>query len=62
MATKCLKLAGLLVVTLKSAVWEQNCVWLFYHFNFERDYDVLKPKSSWILLNKNINFNKHETH
>ena len=62
MATKCLKLAGLLVVTLKSAVWEQNCVWLFYHFNFERHYDVLKPKSSWILLNKNINFNKHETH
>ena len=22
--------------------WEQKCVWLFYHFNFERNYDVLK--------------------
>ena len=26
-------------------VWEQNCVWLFYYFNFERNYDVLKSKS-----------------
>ena len=23
-----------------------NCVWLFYYFNFERDYGVLKSKSS----------------
>ena len=29
-------------------------MWLFYYFNFERNYDVLK-------LNKNINFNKNET-
>ena len=42
-------------------VWEQNCVWLFYYFNFERNYDVLKSKSPCILLNKNINFNKNET-
>ena len=27
-------------------VWEQNCVWLFYYFNFERNYDVLKVKNS----------------
>ena len=42
-------------------VWEQNYVWLFYHFNFERNYDVLKSKSPCILLNKNINFNKNGT-
>ena len=36
------------------------CVWLFYYFNFERNYDVLKSKSPCILLNKNINFNKDE--
>ena len=36
-------------------------MWLFYYFNFERNYDVLKSKSSCILLNKNINFNKNET-
>ena len=34
---------------------------LFYHFNFERNYDVLKSNSPYILLNKNINFNKDET-
>ena len=38
-------------------IWEQNCGWLFYFFDFERNYDVLKSKSSSILLNKNINFN-----
>ena len=36
-------------------------MWLFYYFNFERNYDVLKSKSPCILLNKNINFNKNET-
>ena len=35
--------------------------WLFYYFSFERSYDVLKSKSSCILLNKNINFNKNKT-
>ena len=25
--------------------WEQNCVWLFYYFYFERNYDVLKSKN-----------------
>ena len=33
----------------------------FYYFNFERNYDALKSKSSYILLNKNINFDKNET-
>ena len=33
------------------------CVWLFYYFNFERNYDVLKSKILCILLNKNINLN-----
>ena len=37
------------------------CVWLFYYFKFKRNYDVLKSKSSCILLNKNINFNNNET-
>ena len=32
----------------------QNCVWLFYHVSFERNYDVLKSKSPRILLNNNI--------
>ena len=35
-------------------------MWLFYYFNFEWNYDVLKLRSSCILLNKNINFNKSE--
>ena len=30
------------------------CVRLFYYFNFERNYDVLKSKSPCILWNKNI--------
>ena len=36
-------------------------MWLFYYFNLERNYDVQKSKSSCILLNKNIDFNKNET-
>ena len=35
-------------------------VWFSYCFNFERNCDVLKSKSSWFLLNKNINFNKND--
>ena len=49
-------------------VWEQNFAWLFYHFNFEKNYfnfeknyNVLNSKTPCILLNKNINFNKNET-
>ena len=34
---------------------------LFYHFNFERNYDVLKWNSSYFLLNENINFPKNQT-
>ena len=34
-------------------------MWLFYYFNFERNYDALKLKSLCILLSKNINFNKN---
>ena len=48
----------LLVATEKSEVWEWNC-WLFYYFNFKRNYDILKTKSPCILLNKNMNFNKN---
>ena len=51
----------LFVATWKSEVWGQNCVWLFYPFYYERNYDVLKSKSQCCLLNKNINFNKNET-
>ena len=50
----------LLIATYKSDVWEQNCVRLFYYFNFERSYDVKKLKGPWLLLNKNINFNKNQ--
>ena len=52
----------LLVATLKSEVWEQNCQWLFYYFNFERNCDLLKSQSPCILLNKNINFNWKTPH
>ena len=34
---------------------------LFYYFNFDRTYDVLKLKIPCISLNNNINFNKNET-
>ena len=51
----------LLVAFWKSEVWEQNCVWLFYYFNFERNYEVSKSKRSYIWLRKNINFNKNKT-
>ena len=37
---------------------EQNCVWFFYYFDFERNYDLLKSKSLRILLKKSINFKK----
>ena len=34
---------------------------LFYYFNFERNFEVLQLKSPYILLNKDINFNRNET-
>ena len=54
------RILKLLVATSKSEIWEQNCVWLFYYFNFERNYDGLKSKSPRIFLSKKINFNKNE--
>ena len=36
-------------------------MWLFYYFNFERNHDVLKSKSSSFFMNRNINFNRNET-
>ena len=36
---------------------EQNYVWLFYYFYFERNYGVLKP---WFLSNKSTKFNEIE--
>ena len=36
-------------------------MWLFYYFNFERNYDFLKSKGSCILFIKNININKNKT-
>ena len=35
-------------------------MWLLYYFYFERKYGVLKLKSPYFLLNKNINFDKNE--
>ena len=43
---------------LKIRDLEQNCVWPFDYFDFERNYDLLKSKSLRILLKKSINFNK----
>ena len=40
---------------------EQNCLRLFYYFNFERNYDIFKSKSPCILLNKNTKFKKNKT-
>ena len=36
-------------------------MWLFYYFNFERNYEVLKSKSPYFVLSKDINFDKNET-
>ena len=36
-------------------------MWLFYYYNFETNYDVLKSKSPCFLLNKIINSNENET-
>ena len=36
-------------------------MWLFYHFDFERSYDILKPKRPCFLLYKKLSFNKNET-
>ena len=30
------------ILKLLLEVCEQNCVWLFYYFNFERNHDCLK--------------------
>ena len=35
-------------------------MWVFYYFNFEKSYDILKSKDPWFLLNKKLNFNKNE--
>ena len=36
-------------------------MWIFYYFNFEMNYGILKSKSQFFLLNKNINSYKNET-
>ena len=36
-------------------------MWLFYYFNFERNYDVLKPKSPCFLLKQKYRLVKDET-
>ena len=36
-------------------------MWLYYYFDFERNYDALKSKSPSILRNKSSNFNKNKT-
>ena len=36
-------------------------MWLFYYFDFGRNYDFLRSKRPCILLNKNISFNKNKT-
>ena len=58
---RCHWILKLFLATYKSDVWKKNCVWLFYYFNFERSYDVLKLKSPYILLSKSINVYKNKT-
>ena len=36
----------------------EACMWLFCCFYFEKNDDVLRSKSAYILLNKNINYKK----
>ena len=36
-------------------------MWLFYYFNLEKSYDVLKSSCAFILLSGIIKFNKNET-
>ena len=50
----------ILISTEQSEVWEKKYERLFYYFNFERNNYVLKSKSPFISLNKNIYFNKNE--
>ena len=35
-------------------------MWPFCYFNFEKNYDILKPKSPYFLSNTNINFHKND--
>ena len=49
------------LLQLKNQRTDSKHGWLFYQFYFERDHDILKPKSPYFLLNKNINLNKKET-
>ena len=49
------------LLQLKNQRSVTRTVWLFYYFNFERNYDVLKPTSPRNLLNENVNFDKNET-
>ena len=35
----------LLVTTLKSEVWQQNCLLHFYYFTFDKNFDAWKSKS-----------------
>ena len=46
---------------LKIKVLAAKLFVLFYYFNFERTYYLLKSKSPCILLNKYINCNKNKT-
>ena len=36
-------------------------MWPFYYFSSQRDYDILKSKSPYVLLYKNYTFSKNET-
>ena len=46
------------ILKLPPEVWEENCKWVCYYFNFEKNYDNLKSKSPCIWQNKNLNFKK----
>ena len=48
------------LLQLKNHRYGNKTVWLFYYLNFERNYDVLKTKSSCFLSIKNKKFN--DTH
>ena len=43
-------------IYLNTSYWAKVSVWFFYHFNFERNYDVSKEESRGLLFNKKVKY------
>ena len=50
-----------ILLNFKTSCCNKTVKWISFYFNFEKNYCVLKSKSSCFLLNKSININKNET-